>query len=175
MSLLTTHNLSKFYGPDEVFSGVSVEIPHGARIALVGPNGAGKTTLLKLLIGQDIATDGNITRVRGLRIGFLPQRPELLGHHTLWDEMLSAFTDLRALEAELAALEHDLADPDRHEAALAVYGEKQERFELAGGYSYEQRMRTVLHGLSFKPEDYASPLSRLSGGQKTRALLSTLR
>src|SRR5829696_4075030 len=127
MSLISTSNLSKFYGPDEVFSGVSVEVPHGARIALVGPNGTGKTTLLRLLIGQDLATEGNVTRARGLRIGFLPQRPELLGDHTLWNEMLTAFDDLRALEAELVQLEHDLADPNKHEAALAVYGEKQER------------------------------------------------
>src|SRR5689334_14196701 len=100
MSLITTNNLAKFYGPDEVFSGVTVEIPRGARIALVGPNGAGKTTLLKLIIGQDLATEGNITRSRGLRMGFLPQRPELLGDHALWDEMLTAFDDLRVLETE---------------------------------------------------------------------------
>jgi len=51
MSILTANNLSKSYGDDTIFSGVSLDIPHGARIALVGPNGAGKTTLLNLLIG----------------------------------------------------------------------------------------------------------------------------
>ncbi|MCC6802621.1 MAG: ABC-F family ATP-binding cassette domain-containing protein, partial [Anaerolineae bacterium] len=105
---------------------------------------------------------------------FLPQRPELAGIHSLWQEMMSAFSDLRAQEIELRKLEHDLADPDRHDAAFAAYGELQERFELAGGYTYEQRTRRVLHGLGFAPEDYDRPLTQLSGGQKTRALLGRL-
>ncbi|MCA9896295.1 MAG: ATP-binding cassette domain-containing protein, partial [Anaerolineae bacterium] len=46
MSLLSANKLTKFYGPDEIFSDISVEVPPGARIALVGPNGAGKTTLV---------------------------------------------------------------------------------------------------------------------------------
>jgi len=124
MSLISATNLAKEFGPDEIFSGVSVEIPHGARIALVGPNGAGKTTLLNLLIGLDLPSEGTVARSKGLRIGYLPQRPELHGDHTIREEMLTAFIDLRAQEAELARLEHDLADPDRHDAALAIYGEK---------------------------------------------------
>lgn len=174
MSILTASNLSKFFGPEEIFSGVSVEIPHRSRIALVGPNGAGKTTLLHLLIGLDVPTEGTVSRAKGLRIGFLPQRPELRGDHTVWDEMLSAFAALREMESELARLELALADPDQHDTALAAYGELQEQFEFAGGYTYEQRMRSVLHGLSFKPEDYQRPLTHLSGGQQTRVLLGRL-
>ncbi len=172
MSLISANNLSKEFGPDEIFSGVTIDVPHGARIALVGPNGAGKTTLLNLIVGLDLPSDGTITRARGVRIGFLPQRPELHGYHSVWQELLTAFTDLRAQEAELNRLEHELADAD--DEALHRYGELQERFELAGGYTYEQRMRSVLHGLGFKPEDYERPLSQLSGGQKTRALLGRL-
>ena len=172
MSLISANNLSKEFGPDEIFSGVTIDVPHGARIALVGPNGAGKTTLLNLIVGLDFPSEGAITRARGVRIGFLPQRPELRGYHSVWQELMTAFTDLRAQEAELNRLEHELADAD--DAALHRYGELQERFELAGGYTYEQRMRSVLHGLGFKPEDYDRPLSQLSGGQKTRALLGRL-
>jgi ATP-binding cassette subfamily F protein 3 len=174
MSLLTTHNLSKYFGPDEIFSGVTVEIPHGARIALVGPNGAGKTTLLNILIGQETPTEGAVHIARNTRIGFLPQRPEMFGDLTVWEEALTAFTDLRQMEAELAELEEALADPARHDTAFPVYGELQERFEHLGGYSYEQRIRTVLHGVGFLPEDYQTPIARLSGGQKTRALLARL-
>ncbi|HLU08971.1 MAG TPA: ABC-F family ATP-binding cassette domain-containing protein [Oceanobacillus sp.] len=174
MSILTVSNLTKFYGPDEIFSGVTAEIPHRARIALVGPNGAGKTTLLNILAGLDIPTEGSVTKAKGLRIGFLPQRPELMGDHVLWDEMLSAFAELREMEAELARLETALADPDQHDTAMERYGELQEKFEFAGGYTYEQRIRRVLHGLSFSPEDYHRPLAQLSGGQKTRALLGRL-
>jgi ATP-binding cassette subfamily F protein 3 len=174
MSLLTAHNLSKVYGPDEIFSGVSIEIPHAARIAVVGPNGAGKTTLLNILRGHDTPDSGTVQRARGLRIGFLPQRPELHGQHTLIEEQLAAFAHIRAMEADMASLERALANPAEHDAALAAYSELQDRFERAGGYVYEQRIRTVMHGLGFSPHDFERPLSKLSGGQKTRALLGRL-
>ncbi|MGQ9909543.1 MAG: ABC-F family ATP-binding cassette domain-containing protein [Candidatus Flexifilum sp.] len=176
MSLLTGRGLGMAYGADTIFSGVTIEIPQRARIALVGPNGAGKTTLLRLLIGQEMPTEGEIARARGLRIGFLPQRPEVLGDHVLYDELLSAFAELRQREAELAALEARIAAASggEHDDLLARYGELQEAFERAGGYTYDQRIKTVLHGLGFKPEEHHRRLSELSGGQKTRAVLGRL-
>ncbi len=174
MSLLTGNNLAKSYGPDDIFEGISVEIPHRARIALVGPNGAGKTTLLNLLTGKDHPDAGSIALAKGTRIGFLPQRPELAGDHSLYEEMLNAFTDLRRMENRLKQLEADLADPAKHDAVLPQYGELQHRFEDAGGYTYENRIKMVLHGLSFAPVDYSRPLTKLSGGQRTRALLGRL-
>lgn len=171
MSLLTTHDLAKAYGPDDIFDSIGVEIPHRARVALVGPNGAGKTTLLNILVGLDIPSEGTVSVARGTRLGFLPQRPELLGDHTLWDEQMSAFADLRAMETEL----HDLASRlDTDPAALDRYGHLQEEFERLGGYTYEQRIRMVLQGLGFSPEQDSLRLDQLSGGQKTRALLARL-
>jgi ATP-binding cassette subfamily F protein 3 len=174
MSLLTAYNLAKSFGPDDIFEGISVEIPHDARIALVGPNGAGKTTLLNILVGADTPTEGSVSVAKNTRIGFLPQRPELLGSHTLWEEQLTAFAEVRRMEAQLSELEHAMADPKRHDEVLAKYGPLQERFELADGYLYEQHIRTVLQGLGFTPDEYQKPLSMLSGGQKTRALLARL-
>jgi ATP-binding cassette subfamily F protein 3 len=174
MSLLTATNLAKSFGADDIFEGISVEIPHRARIALVGPNGAGKTTLLNILTGADTPTEGNVTTAKGLRIGFLPQRPELAGNHTVWEEMLRAFDDLRRMETKLQQLEQALADPNQHDSVLTQYGELQHRFEDAGGYTYATRIKMVLQGLSFTPEEYERPLSKLSGGQRTRALLGRL-
>ncbi|TVR20010.1 MAG: ABC transporter ATP-binding protein [Anaerolineaceae bacterium] len=174
MAILTTQNLSKFYGPDEIFRDVTVEIPHGGRVALVGPNGAGKTTLLNILAGLDSATDGRVNIARSQRIGFLPQRPELVGDHSLWQEALTAFDDLRQMETQLNQLEHDMADADKHESALAVYGTLQSEFERRGGYVYEAKIRMVLNGVGFATEDFDMPLPQLSGGQKTRALLARL-
>src|SRR5579863_10534797 len=112
MSIVTAANLGKSFGPDEVFRDVSVEIPHGARIALVGPNGAGKTTLLNILIKADEPSDGNVYHAKGLTIGHLPQNPSFDSQRTLWDEMLSVFAALQRREAELAALAQRMADPD---------------------------------------------------------------
>jgi ATP-binding cassette subfamily F protein 3 len=174
MSVLTASRLAKSYGALDVFENVSVEIPHGAKIALVGPNGAGKTTLLRLLVGRESPTQGTVTCMRGLRIGFLPQEAQLPGERTLWDEMLTAFADLRALEGKLRALEAQMANRANDEL-MERYGELQARFEGQGGYDYELQIRLVLEGLGFDREaDFKRPLAQLSGGQKTRALLARL-
>jgi ATP-binding cassette subfamily F protein 3 len=174
MSILTASNLAKSFGPDDIFSDVSLEIPHGARIALVGPNGAGKTTLLHILIGLESPSEGSVSRAKALRIGFLPQRPELYGAHTLREELLSAFAPLRAMEAQLVAMAAQIAERPDDSALLAAYGDLQDRFAEAGGYTYETRLKMVLQGLGFTPEDEARTLAQLSGGQKTRALLGRL-
>jgi ATP-binding cassette subfamily F protein 3 len=177
MAILTATNLSKAFGPDEIFAGVSVQIPYSAKIALVGPNGAGKTTLINLLIGLDSATDGQINTKRGLEIGYLPQRPELAGTRSVWDEMLTAFETLLDQEARLRELEEALADAsqaDNHNDVLERYGKLQESFEEAGGYLYEFEIKRVLQGLSFDEDDFGRPLTQLSGGQITRAFLARL-
>ena len=172
MSILTVSNLGKSFGPDEIFSDITVEIPRGARIALVGPNGAGKTTFLHILIGEQSPTDGSINTMKDLRVGFLPQQPELLGNHSLWDEALGAFDALRQREADLNTLETRMASGD--EDALNEYGPLQEQFEADGGYTYLQTTRSVLEGLGFSEAQFDLPLTRLSGGQKTRAVLARL-
>ncbi len=174
MSLLTANNLGKFYGADEVLDDISIAIPAAARIALVGPNGAGKTTLINILAGIDLATSGAVHVARNTRIAFLPQRPELVGEHSLWDEQLKAFADLREMETRLAQLEQQMADDNSSARALEAYGPLQAEFERLGGYTYETRIKMVLSGLGFTADEYAIPLPQLSGGQKTRALLGRL-
>ena len=174
MSLLTANKLGKFYGADEVLRDISIAIPAGARIALVGPNGAGKTTLINILAGIDLATSGAVHVARDARISFLPQRPELAGEHSLWDEQLKAFAGLRDMEICLARLERQMADDNSAAEALETYGPLQAEFERRGGYTYETRIKMVLGGLGFSDAEYATPLPQLSGGQRTRALLSRL-
>ncbi|OGO41191.1 MAG: hypothetical protein A2W36_01730 [Chloroflexi bacterium RBG_16_58_14] len=174
MSLITASNLSKSYGPRDIFSGIDLSIPHGARIAIVGPNGIGKTSLLRILIGLDESSGGALSRARNLQVGYLPQEAVLHGTHTLWEECLRAFEDLQALENELARLEGQMSDPGQAEAALERYGPLQVDFERRGGYTYETRIRQTLSGLGFLPTDFHRPIPQLSGGQRTRAVLARL-
>ncbi|MDE2818436.1 MAG: ABC-F family ATP-binding cassette domain-containing protein [Chloroflexota bacterium] len=178
MSLLVATNLGRFYGADEVFSDISLAISAGARIGLVGPNGAGKTSLIDILAGLDLPTAGSVTAAGRIRLGYLPQRPELAGAHSLWEEQVKAFADLRDMEGQmenqLKALEEQLAEPDGYDEALERYGSLQAEFERRGGYEYETRIKMVLSGLGFTSGEYEMPLPQLSGGQKTRALLCRL-
>lgn len=174
MSIVTAENLAKSFGAQDVFSGVTLSIAHGDKIALVGPNGAGKTTLLRILLGMEEPTDGRVHRARGLRMGHLPQQPLLDSQRTLHDEMLQVFAALRRQQHELLALAHEMALADDPSEAMARYAEAEQRFDLAGGYEYENRIQRVLSGLGFAPEGYEQPMTTLSGGQVTRAMLARL-
>jgi ATP-binding cassette subfamily F protein 3 len=174
MTLINALNVGKSFGPTDIFSGISLGIPPAARIAIVGPNGIGKTTLLRILIGLDEPSRGTVQRARNLRLGYLPQEAGLTGTHTLWEECLKAVADLRLLEDELAQLEQAMSDAVQAEDALARYGPLQHEFERRGGYTYELRIRQTLTGLGFDASDYSRPITQLSGGQRTRAVLARL-
>lgn len=176
MSLITTYNLGKSFDPVDIFAGLTLSIPHGARVALVGPNGIGKTTLLRIIAGRESASQGDVHYARGLTLGYLPQESVLESENTLWDECLRPFAELRGQEAELAQLSIEMSDSDAAKAqtALERYGRLEVRFELAGGYTYETKVGQVLTGLGFHKNEYKMPLVHLSGGQRTRALLARL-
>ena len=173
MSLVTTYNLGKSFDPVDIFAGLTLNIPHGARVALVGPNGIGKTTLLRIIAGRESASQGDVHYARGLTLGYLPQESVLEFKNTLWDECLRPFVELRAQEEELAQLSIEMSDSDQRKAKVAIerYGRLEVRFEHAGGYTYETTIKQVLSGLGFDESEYEMPLVHLSGGQRTRALL----
>ncbi len=178
MSLITAANLAKSYGPNDIFSGASFAIPKGARLAIVGPNGIGKTTLLRILSGEETPSEGSVSRAKTLRMGYLPQEAvndaAFESDASLWAVCLDSFADLRQQEAELARLEALMSDAQQAEIALARYGPLQAEFEARGGYTYLTRIRQVLTGLGFTADEFDFPLSHLSGGQRTRALLARL-
>jgi ATP-binding cassette subfamily F protein 3 len=174
MSLLSASSLSKSFGPTDIFTDINVSIPHGARIAIVGPNGIGKTTLLRILVGIDEPSSGSVAWARNMQIGFLPQEASLAGVNSLWEECLIALSQLLTLEADLARLEGEMADPQKAEAAMERYGQLQPIFERRGGYTYQTRIEQTLTGLGFTASDYHRPVTQLSGGQRTRAYLARL-
>ena len=174
MSLLSATKLSKSYGLVDIFTNLDLAIPHGSRLAIVGPNGIGKTTLLRILVGLEEASSGKVTRARNLKTGYLPQEAEFKMQGTLWDTCLAIFSDLHARQEELTRLEMLMADNQQTEQVLERYGHLQEDFERLGGYTYPTRIRQVLTGLGFSPQDYHLPLEHLSGGQRTRAYLANL-
>ncbi|MGD8902084.1 MAG: ABC-F family ATP-binding cassette domain-containing protein [Anaerolineae bacterium] len=174
MSILVAERLAKSYDPQDIFWDVSCSVAHGDRIALVGRNGTGKTTLLRILVGLEAPSSGHVHRAKGLRIGYLPQGASLEGEHTLWQEIMTVFEPLQAMERKLHKLELEMADPAQAEAALEAYAPLHDRFERMGGYTYQDRAKHVLMGLGFQPEEQDMPVPHLSGGQKTRAFLARL-
>lgn len=176
MPLLTTSNLTKYFGAEEIFAEVTLEVHAGDRIALVGANGTGKSTLLRVLVGELEPDGGQVARARGLRLGYLPQVPDFAPDGTLWQAMTAVFADVLAMGEELRRLEHHMADGDEAQRteALQRYGTLLETYEQRGGFTYEARIAQVLSGLGFKPEEFHRPMQHLSGGERTRALLARL-
>jgi ATP-binding cassette subfamily F protein 3 len=174
MSLITVSSLSKSFGAEDLFSGVTFSVAKGARLALVGPNGIGKTTLLRILIGQEEPSGGTITRAKNLRVGYLSQEADFELQGVLWDVCLEPFADLIRMQREVERLEDEMSDPTKREQALVRYGSVQHEFERRGGYVYQVRIKQVLTGLGFDETDFHMSLDHLSGGQRTRAHLARL-
>ena len=180
MILLQINQLSKYYGAELILSNMKLEVQNKDRIALVGRNGAGKSTLLKIIAGQLSHDGGEIIKPKGVTIGYMAQDTGLESELTIWDEMLTVYTDLIEQEKELRRLEADMARPDIFEnetiyqKVLNEYDTLMVAFKEKGGYQYEADIRSVLHGLQFADFDYSTPISTLSGGQKTRLALGKL-
>jgi ATP-binding cassette subfamily F protein 3 len=174
VSLITATNLSKSFGPVDIFSGVTFAVPKGSRLALVGPNGCGKTTLLRILIGLEEASGGTVSRAKALRMGYLPQEAEFEMDGTVWEVCIDVFTDLIARQSELEKLEAQMSAAETRDQALIRYGPLQHEFERRGGYTFHTRIKQVLTGLGFSSNDYHLLLAHLSGGQRTRAFLARL-
>lgn len=174
MSLITVTNLSKAFGANDIFNGLSFSIPRNARIGLVGANGIGKTTLLRILMGLEDSSGGTVQKARGMRIGFLQQEATFETNNTLWEECLTVFKDLISRQLDLHGIEHQMSHPDHPAELISEYGRLQHEFEHAGGYTFENTIRQTLTGLGFTREDEQRPLSQLSGGQRTRARLAIL-
>src|SRR5512139_2811643 len=126
MSLLTVSSVSKSFGAADIFAGVTFSVAKGARLALVGPNGIGKTTLLRILVGQEEPSSGQITRARGLRMGYLTQEADFELEGVLWDVCLEPFAELVRMQAEVEKLEAEMSDPARREQSLKRYGPLQQ-------------------------------------------------
>jgi ATP-binding cassette subfamily F protein 3 len=168
---MNLHAVGMAFGDYDVFSGMTASVARDAKIGLVGPNGIGKTTLLGILAGVVTSTAGKVTHAAGTRIGYLRQEAMAAfaeRQNTLHGEMLTVFGELRAREARLREIEHEMSDGTATDTLFEEYARAQEAFERDGGYSYEWWIDQVLQGLGFGREDYRQPLGQLSGG-KTRS------
>lgn len=181
MMLLQVRQLSKYFGADLILSNIKLEIQSKDRIALVGRNGAGKSTLLKIIAGEMSYDSGEIIKPKDVTIGYLAQDSGLTSTMSIWDEMMTVFAPLQAMEKELRTMEWQMGDPEvindtkRYEKLLKDYDALQETFKEKGGYQYEAEIRSVLHGLHFSEYDYYStPIQSLSGGQRTRLALGKM-
>src|SRR5271154_2050639 len=158
-ALLSAFELALAYGPEHLLKAVTLSVSPGEKVGLVGRNGCGKTSLLKILAGENQPDDGEISRRRGLRVGYLPQEFELDGTKTVRQNIEAGAADLmdwldsyesgHRTEAEMAELLHNI--------------------EQADGWNLQSRIEASVTALFAPPlEALVGPLS---GGEKRRVAL----
>jgi ATPase subunit of ABC transporter with duplicated ATPase domains len=169
--MIAVSELSKSYGPQTLFEGVSVQFNPGNRYGLVGANGSGKSTFLRILGGEEQPSSGTIAIPKRLKLGVLKQdhfryesmpilEVAMMGNHDVWEAMVEK-------ERMLA---HGDADADA-EFDAERYSVLEELILHHDGYTLEARAGEVLEGLGIPTEVHRQPLSSLSGGFKLRVLL----
>ncbi len=175
MSLVQINHITKHYDPDLILEDIVWSIHAKDRIGLIGANGTGKTTLLEIIAGIQEDFSGSVNRARGLRVGYLSQKPSLPGDVILREEMLQVFRHLKDLEQQMEDATEAMAQPDADtDVLLERYARLQDTYEREGGYLYEYRVDSILGGLGFSEEDFRLPIGVLSGGQKNRGVLAKL-
>jgi len=184
--MLQLSGAGKRFGTKLLFENVNWLITPDERTALVGANGTGKSTLMKILAADDTANDsfgggldyGTMQRTRGMSIGYLPQDGLTLSGRTVFDECLSVFDELRAMETELEGLYAALAELDpespEYQTAADRFSEIDSRFSANDGYALDVKVGTVLSGLGFSKEDWQRRTEEFSGGWQMRIALAKL-
>ena len=171
--LLQLNQISFSYGIHTILDQVSFIVNENEHIGIVGPNGAGKSTLLKILSGELTPDGGQIHKLQGLTVGYLPQEDYFPSDSPVIDIFYSAFEKVMAMEEELSRLTDIIATSEGSalQSVLKQYGELQERFDTVKGYEYHSRVRGMAKGLHFSENQLTSPFKLLSGGEKSRVAL----
>ena len=170
MSML---RVSKIVPPKrQIIKDISLSFFPGAKIGLLGLNGSGKSTVLKIMAGVDGEYDGEVQRLPNIRIGYLPQEPQLNHEHTVRKAVEEALGDLiqakKKLEEVYAAYAEEGADFD----TLAVEQARLEAIVDTAGSDTEHQMEVAADALRLPPWD--ASIKHLSGGEKRRIALCKL-
>ncbi len=166
--------LSKTYpGGKKVLDNIYLSFLPGVKIGVLGPNGSGKSSLLKVMAGVEKEFNGEAWAADGVRIGYLPQEPQLDPDKTVLENVMEAMKDTKALLDRYNEISNLFSEPDADfDALMAEQGEIQTKIEAADGWNLERTLEVALDALRCPPPD--AKTTNLSGGEKRRVALCKL-
>lgn len=157
----------------QIIKDISLSFFPGAKIGLLGLNGAGKSTVLKIMAGVDTEFEGEAVPMSGIRIGYLPQEPQLDANKTVREEVESGMGEVAGAQKRLEEVYAAYAEPDADFEALAEEQARLEAIITAGaGDNMEHQLEIAADALRLP--DWDAKISTLSGGEKRRVALCKL-
>jgi len=176
MSILTVNNVSHGFGDKVIFEDVSFRLLPGEHIGLIGANGEGKSTFMSIITGKLIPDEGQIEWSNKVRVGYMDQHTELQAGFTIRDVLKGAFKYLFDLEEEMLSITDKMgeATPEELEKLLENMGNIQEMLERNGFYSIDSKIEEISGGLGLREIGLDKAVTDLSGGQRTKVLLTKL-
>ena len=171
--VMTMNRVAKVVPPKRfILKDISLSFFPGAKIGVLGLNGAGKSTLLKIMAGVDKDIDGEITWQNDLKIGYLPQEPQLDPEATVRQAVEEGMGEVMQAQAKLDAVYAAYAEPDADFDALAAEQARLEAIIAAAGTDASTQMEIAADALRLPP--WEAKIGHLSGGEKRRVALCRL-
>lgn len=162
-----------FPGGKEVLKHIWLSFFPGAKIGVIGPNGAGKSTLIKIMAGLDQDFTGEAFAADGVKVGYLPQEPQLDPSKDVMGNIMDGVGEIRDLLARFEEVNMKFADPDADmDVLLAEQAELQEKIDACNGWELERTIEIAMDALRCPPAD--ADVTKLSGGEKRRVALCRL-
>ena len=169
-------DLTKAYpGGREVFKGITLSFLPGVKIGVLGVNGAGKSTLLKIMAGREKEYGGEAWAAEGVRVGYLEQEPHLDPDKTVSENVMEAFSSLKAAIDRFNAISEEFGEEmsdDKMNELLAEQAELQEKIDAEDGWELDRKIDIALDALRCPPPD--AGITKLSGGERRRVALCRL-
>ena len=167
-------NVSKIYpGGREIMKNITLAFLPGAKIGVLGINGAGKSTLLKIMAGIDQDINGEAWAAAGVKVGYLPQEPQLDPAKDVLGNIMEGVGPAKALLDRFNEVSEKFADPDADmDALLTEQAELQEQIDACNGWELERTIDIAMDALRCPPGD--ADVTTLSGGERRRVALCRL-
>lgn len=174
--ILSCNDIKKSFGVKNILSNISFNINEKDKVALVGVNGAGKSTLFKIIVGEISKDSGDINIPKNTKIGYFSQNLNLNENNSLFDELLTVFSQIINMEFKLRELEQKMQIYKDEELNLIIkeYDKISTYLSENNSFDYNSRIKGVLKGLGFTEDDFYKEIKFLSGGQKTRVALGKI-
>lgn len=172
MNLITLENISKSYTEKSLLKEITLNITDEDKVGIIGVNGAGKSTLLKIIAGVEEIDSGNITKMSGLKISYLPQHIEYNDDETVLEHVFNSSSEVMKVIKEYENTLNALKLNESSEELQGRLYRLSSKIDALNGWQIESEAKSILNKLGIN--DFQAKMGNLSGGQRKRVALCNI-